>query len=253
MEHLRRTKEYWKWHRFSQESQSVLVYGSIPGTAVLASIPLLSILQHMPSYFFKPGYHALNAENPLSGIGWDYTEKKASYRRFCGDMSSQFRGLSAEEQLADTTAGSLALAMAFLRPWFHQTVDGDSDQAVLTLTDLAYIIAQWPGRQWVCGRPEIHDLVHAMASTLCQELRQKHGLRVKDEVSRLQRVVDELHDVVRDYQVKLTSFGKLPRANQSSKPLPTLFINPSAPVFVPPMNVSSPSPSHIPPSSVTKT
>lgn len=205
----------------------------------------------MPSYFLRKEYHTLNTENPLSGIGWDYTEKKSSYRRFCRDMSSRFYGLTTEEQLADTTAGSLALAMAFLRPWFHQTVDLDNDQAVQTLTALASIIAQWPGQQWVRDHPEIHDLLHAMASTLSQELRQQHGLRVKNEVSRLQGIVDELHDVVRDYQVKLNSLGKRPMANRPRKPLPPLLINSTVPVFIPPGKV--PSPSHAPPSSVIKT
>ncbi|KAF5350598.1 hypothetical protein D9756_008671 [Leucocoprinus leucothites] len=181
-----RGKEYWKWHRFSEESQSVLVHGSIPGTAVLASIPLLSILRHLPSYFLKHGFDPHNTENPLTGIGWDYTEKKSSYRRFCRDMSNRFHSLNTEERLADSTAGSLALALAFLRPWFHQTVDLDRGQAVRTLTDLASIIAQWPGQRWVRERPEIGDLTHAMALTLSQELRERQEFQEKGEVSRLQ-------------------------------------------------------------------
>lgn len=248
----RRNKEYWKWHRFSQESQSVLVYGSIPGTAVLASIPLLAILRHLPSYFLQPGFHALNAENPLLGVGWDYTEKKSSYRRFCRDMANRFHGLNTEERLADTTAGSLALALAFLRPWFHQVVDIDEDHAVQTLTGLASIIAQWPGQWWAQEHPEIHELTHAMALTLCRELRERHGLQVKDEVSRLRGVVDELHEVVREYEVKFNSLGKRSKANQSRKPTPTLFINPTAPVFSPPVRAPSPPPIRITPISPSK-
>ncbi|KAF9453342.1 hypothetical protein P691DRAFT_62035 [Macrolepiota fuliginosa MF-IS2] len=235
-----RNKEYWKWQRFSQESQSVLVYGSIPGTAVLASIPLLAILRHLPSYFLQPGYHGLNSDNPLIGIGWDYTERKTSYRRFCRDMASRFHGLNTEEKLADTTAGSLALALAFLRPWFHQAVDVDNRQAVQSLTDLAFIIAQWPGRWWINEHPETHELIHAMTLTLYEELREKHGLQVKDEVLRLQGVVDELHEVVREYEDKFSSLGKRFKANQSRKPIPTLFINPAAPVFSPPIHTPSP-------------
>ncbi|KXN88420.1 hypothetical protein AN958_07326 [Leucoagaricus sp. SymC.cos] len=232
-----RNKEYWKWHRFSTESQSVLVHGSIPGTAVLASIPLLAILRHLPSYFLRPGFHALSAENPLIGIGWDYMEKKSTFRRFCRDMSNGFHSLDTEERLADSTAGSLALALAFLRPWFHRTVDVDCDQAVQTLVGLASIIAQWPGQPWVHERPEIHDLTLAMALTLCQELREKHGLQMKGEVSRLQGVVDELHEVVREYEVKFNSWGKRTKANYSRKPAPTLFINPHVPVFSPPVPI----------------
>lgn len=218
------------------------MYGSIPGTAVLASIPLLAILRHLPSYFLQPGYHTLSAENPLIGIGWDYKEKKSSYRRFCRDMSGRFFSLNTEERLAETTAGSLALALAFLRPWFHQMIDKESDQAVQTLVALALVIAQWPGQSWMRERPEIHDLIYAMTLTLSQELREKHGLQVKDELSRLRGVVNELHEVVREYEVKFNSLGKRPKANQSRRPTPTLFINPTAPVFSPPMDAPSPFP-----------
>ncbi|EKM78350.1 hypothetical protein AGABI1DRAFT_92673 [Agaricus bisporus var. burnettii JB137-S8] len=232
-----RSKEYPKWHRFSHESQSVLVYGSIPGTAVLASIPLLAILRHLPSYFLQPDYRSIETENPLIRLGWDYKEKKSSYRRFCRNMSSQFFAMNTEERLADVTAGSLALGLAFLRPWFHSTIDKEDDLGVQTLVNLALIIARWPSQSWVQERPEIYDLISAMASTLSRELREKHELQVKDEVSRLQGVVNELHEVVRDYEVKFSSLGKRLKTSHYKRPVPRLVID--SPVLSPPTNTVS--------------
>ena len=182
--------------------------GSIPGTAVLASIPLLSILRHLPSYFLKPGFNGINAKNPLVGLGWDYTEKKLSYRQFCRDMSNRFHCLGTEARLADSTTGSLALSLAFLRPWFHQTAGVDADLSVRTLSNLAFLIAQWPGHGWTSEHPEIYSLTYAMAVTLCQELREEHKHQDQEEVSRLQGIVNELCEVVKKYEVKYNSMDK---------------------------------------------
>lgn len=149
-------------------------------------------------------------------------------------MSGQFFALNTEERLADATAGSLALALAFLRPWFHSTIDNEDELGVRTLVSLAVIIAQWPSQSWMQERPEIYDLINAMASTLSRELREKHEVQVKDEVSRLKGVVDELHEVVREYEVKFSSLGKRPKGK---RPMPTLFIN--SQVLSPPTNTVS--------------
>lgn len=152
-------------------------------------------------------------------------------------MSGQFFALNTEERLADVTAGSLALALAFLRPWFHSTIDNEDESGAQTLVSLALIIAQWPSQSWVQERPEIYDLINAMASTLSRELREKHELQVKDELSRLNGVVKELHEVVREYEVKFNSLGKRPQANRGKRPMPRLFIN--SPVLSPPTNTVS--------------
>lgn len=207
--------------------------GSIPGTAVLASIPLLSILRHLPSYFLKPSFNGIDVKNPLTGLGWDYTEKKLSYRRFCRDMSNRFHCLNTEARLADSTAGSLALSLAFLRPWFHQTADMDPDLAVRTLSNLASLIAQWPGHRWTREHPEIYSLTYAMAVTFCQELREDHKHYDKEEVSRLQGIVNELCEVVKEYEVKFNSMDKSSNSNQPGKPKPIIFIDPAAPAFSP--------------------
>lgn len=219
--------------------------GSIPGTAVLASIPLLSILRHLPSYFLKPGFNGINAKNPLVGLGWDYTEKKLSYRQFCRDMSNRFHCLGTEARLADSTTGSLALSLAFLRPWFHQTAGVDADLAVRTLSNLAFLIAQWPGHGWTSEHPEIYSLTYAMAVTLCQELREEHKHQDQEEVSRLQGIVNELCEVVKKYEVKYNSMDKSSNPNQPGKPKPIIFIDPAAPVFSPSMRGSVSSPAHV--------
>lgn len=243
----RRNKDYWKWHRFSAESQSVLVRGSIPRTAVLASIPLLSILRHLPSYFLRPSFNGIDVKNPLMGLGWDYAEKKLSYRRFCCDMSNRFHCLSTEAQLADSTTGSLALSLAFLRPWFHQIAGVDPGLAVRTLSNLASLIAQWPGHEWAREHPEIYSLTYAMAETLCRELREEHKHQDKEEVSRLQGVVNELCEVVKEYEVRFNSMDKPSNPNQPGKPKPSIFIDSAALAFSPPMRGSVSPPARVSP------
>ena len=185
----------------------------------------------------------IDAQNPLPGLEWDYTGK-LSYRRFCCDMSSRFHCLSTEERLADSTAGSLALSLAFLCPWFHQTADVDYDRAIRTLKNLASIIAQWPGQWWVREHPEIYNLTHAMAVTLCQELCKRHKYQDK-EVSRLQGVVNKLCNVVKEYEVIFNSIDEPSNSNQPEKTKPIIFIDPAAPIFSPPMCDSASPPARI--------
>ncbi|PFH51182.1 hypothetical protein AMATHDRAFT_89519, partial [Amanita thiersii Skay4041] len=175
-----RHRSHWKWFRFAQESQAVLVHGAIPGTAVLASVPLVDLLQKLPSYLLKADH---DSSNPLKPLSWDYTEQKPNFRLFCRDMSANFLRLSDEERLQNATTGSVELALAFLHSWFHEIVTCDMNLATTKLCLLALAIAQWPGQWWALGHPEITDLVTAMAFAIAEKL---HEERAAGEVTRLQ-------------------------------------------------------------------
>ncbi|KAJ7938043.1 hypothetical protein B0H13DRAFT_2302134 [Mycena leptocephala] len=49
-----RHEHHWKWYQFAQESQLVLVYGCIPQAAILTCVPLLRIIDELPSYCRRP-------------------------------------------------------------------------------------------------------------------------------------------------------------------------------------------------------
>ncbi|KAG9226624.1 hypothetical protein CCMSSC00406_0006151 [Pleurotus cornucopiae] len=164
-----------KWQQYCQESQMVLVYGSIPTTAVYNSVPLLDILEKLPSYFLHsentPVYTA-PFTTPLDRVAWNYTNRKLSYRQFCREMSARFQQLPFETRLRDTTAGSVRLAAAFVSPWFHGTIPVDFSESVRVLTKLALVISQWPGQWWSRDHyAEISHVVQAITVVLAEQVR----------------------------------------------------------------------------------
>lgn len=214
----RRHRDYWKWYRFALEAQDVLVHGSIPGTAVFASIPILSIIEKLPSYLLQSDVPDSKGM-PFDKLAWDYTERKPSYRQFCQDMSDKFLRMPTELRLRDTTAGSIRLAVVLLRPWFHKIVRDDFDLATLKLRELAFVIAQWPGQWWVRDHVEIWELIPLMVQTLGEEVREKQRYEVGEEVKTLQSFVDDLERLVRQYELQIASKGGEKRISWSSDKL----------------------------------
>ncbi|KAF8902555.1 hypothetical protein CPB84DRAFT_1846207 [Gymnopilus junonius] len=198
-----RTEQFWKWHRFSQDSQSVLVYGMIPRTAVLASIPLLQILRKMPSYFLRSDIQTIYG-NPLDQVVWNYRLRKQSYRQFCRDMSNSFLNRPTEVQVRDSTAGSVRLALAFLRPFFHQAVQDDFEMAISYLRNLAITISEWPRGSWAVNHPEIRRIIETMVLSLAEELQEQYSVE-RQEVTRLQLVVDGLEQTLKLHNNATTS------------------------------------------------
>ncbi|KDR77064.1 hypothetical protein GALMADRAFT_139090 [Galerina marginata CBS 339.88] len=191
-----RNEQFWKWQRFSQDSQSVLVYGMIPRTAVLASIPLLQILRRMPSYFLRNDIQVIHG-NPLDQVAWDYRLRKLSYRQFCQDMSKLFLGRPTEVRLRDSTAGAVRLALSFLRPFFHCAIQDEFDIAISYLRTLAITISEWPGGPWVRDHVEVRQIIESMVLALGEELREKYSLQKQAEISRLHVVIDGLEQTIR--------------------------------------------------------
>ncbi|KAF9531045.1 hypothetical protein CPB83DRAFT_809322, partial [Crepidotus variabilis] len=186
-----RNEQFWKWHRFSQDSQTVLIYGMVPQEAVLASVPLLQILRKMPSYFLREDVQVIDG-NPLNLVAWNYASRKLSYRHFCHDMSSTFKNRPEEVRLRDATSGAVRLALSFLRPFFHNVVQEDFTAAISYLRTLAVSISQWPGDGFVTSHPEIKQIVDSMVLALGEELREKYSMQRKGEVTRLQLVIQDL-------------------------------------------------------------
>ncbi|KAF8128648.1 hypothetical protein EV363DRAFT_1340210 [Boletus edulis] len=185
--------DYWKWYRYALESQDVLVYGAIPAQAVLASVPLLSLIDKLPSYFLHQACDPKSSQPSLDSLSWDTMERKPSFRQFCQDMSDQFLRLSAEHRLRDATGGSVRLALAFLRPWFHRAVAKDLPAATEKTCTLAFMIAQWPAQWWSRDHLEMWTVIRSLVQAVTEE-------DVDEEVCRLRNVVSDLERVVDDYE-----------------------------------------------------
>jgi len=134
-------------------------------------------------------------------------DRKPSFRQFCQDMSDQFLRLPTEHRIRDATGGSVRLAMAFLRPWFHSVVVDDFTEATETACDLAFTIAQWPAQWWARDHVEMWDVIRSLVQALGEEIREKQRREASEEVRRLQGVVSDLERVVQDYaeEVEVTS------------------------------------------------
>ena len=168
----------------------------IPRPAVLASVPILHILHKMPSYFLCKDVRTLDG-NPLDQVAWDYARHKSSYRRFCQHMSKLFSSQRAEAQIRDCTAGAVRLALAFLRPSFHDVVQDDFDIVITYLRTFALTISQWPSQSWVKGHPEVHQVVESMVLALGEELREIYCHQQQEEISRLQVIINGLQSTIR--------------------------------------------------------
>ena len=197
------------------------MHGSIPGTAVFASIPIMSIIDKLPSYLLQSDASDCKGIIPFDRLAWDYTERKPSYRQFCQDMSTNFLRMPTELRLRDTTSGSIRLAVALLRPWFHKVVREDFGLATSTLRELAFVIAQWPGQWWVRDHVEVWELIPLMVQTIGEEVREKQQHEAGEEVKALQSVVDDLEQLVRQYEIQIASKRGERKGLWSSKTLNT--------------------------------
>ncbi|KAJ7064347.1 hypothetical protein C8F01DRAFT_1131097 [Mycena amicta] len=201
-----RHPDHWKWYHYAQESQSVLVYGAIPQFAVLASVPLLKILDALPSYClrpFPPPAPSLPASQlPIARVAWFYPRppSKASYHNFCVVQSAFFHALSPEARNDDATRGAVRLAMALLGEWAAWMVkllavpDVDdlsrgggmrnaearnvfSNAALTKVLELAQAIARWPDPEHAAAEGG-----HERWSWVVQEL----GRLVSEEIRRME-------------------------------------------------------------------
>lgn len=194
-----RHEDHWRWYRYALEAQDVLIWGYVPGTAVLASIPLTQILEKLPSYFLNPDPSNLK-DTPISRVGWDYERKKYSYRIFCQEMSERFLRLPVDRRVRDTTAGAVRLAIALLRPWFHRMATDDFTTATAFACELSQSIARWPGLWWVREHPETKDLIRCLVHIVGEEAREARRTQALADATRMQDIVGGLEQLARTFQ-----------------------------------------------------
>ncbi|KAH9931502.1 uncharacterized protein B0H18DRAFT_1116300 [Fomitopsis serialis] len=199
-----RHTDHWKWYRFALEAQDVLVWGYVPGTAVLASVPLTQMFTKLPSYFLLPDAPTPTngKDTSLSRLAWDYTRKKPSYRQFCQEMSDRFLRMPVDRRMRDTTAGSVRLALCHLRPWFHRLALEDFTTATVTACELAFVIARWSGQWWVREHPEIQGLVRCMVHIIGEEVREARRVQALADATRMQEIVGGLEQLAQRYQMR---------------------------------------------------
>ncbi|KAI8974895.1 hypothetical protein BD414DRAFT_517491 [Trametes punicea] len=200
-----RHMDHWKWYRYALEAQDVLVYGYIPGTAVLTSVPLVQILTKLPSYMLHPDPSPLK-ETPISRIAWDYERKKYTYKLFCQEMSDRFLRMSVDRRLRDATVGAVRLALALLRPWFHKLASDDFTTATASACELALGIARWPGLWWVREHPEIRDLIRCLVHIVGEEAREARRTQALADATRMQDIVGGLEHLARTYHLRGTGY-----------------------------------------------
>ncbi|KAF9238915.1 hypothetical protein BU15DRAFT_47190 [Melanogaster broomeanus] len=224
--------DYWKWYRYALESQDVLVHGSIPAPAVLASVPLLSLIDKLPSYFLHEVRDAKSLSSPFDVLSWDTMDRKPSFRQFCQEMSDQFLRLSAEHRLRDATGNSVRLAMAFLRPWFHRVVAEDFLAATDKACTLSFMIAQWPAHWWSRDHLEMWSVIRSLVQAIAEEVREKRKGEGNEEVRRLQDIVTDLERVVEDYEEAEVASYVDPTKDEDEDNDDTLVLPPSPPTSV---------------------
>ncbi|KAE9402663.1 hypothetical protein BT96DRAFT_956154 [Gymnopus androsaceus JB14] len=195
----KRHPHHWRWCRFAQESQSVLIHGSVPRSAVLASIPLRDVIQNLPSYFLKTPSSFQNNRPFVDPsldllLAWDFTNRKhTNFRRFCQEMGDRYTRMPYQKRVREIAIGSVRLALILLNPWFHRTVeDGDVQSAVGRIRDLSALVAHWPQQPGSRDFPEMASLMKALIQLLAEEVRGSNTRTrqtVAGEVLRLQQIL----------------------------------------------------------------
>lgn len=181
--------DHWKWYRFALESQSVLIHHSIPRKAVFSSIPLLKLLEKLPSYLTTS---ETDKSSPFERLSWDYTQRKPSFELFCKDAAERFLKMPTEKRLRDTTTSAVRLSLAFLRPWLHRISLQDVSTAESTLTSLAIVVGRWPGKLWVRDHSEVAELCKAMVEIVLEEIRESQKNQKAADAEKMQGIVDQI-------------------------------------------------------------
>jgi hypothetical protein len=224
-----RHASHWKWYRFALESQSVLVYGSIPSEAVFASIPILPLLERLPSYLLLPD--TTYKLSPFDRLGWDVTQKKPSFRQFCQDSSEKFLRMPVEPRLRDAASSSVRLSLQFLRTWLQEISAKDMSSARDTVASLAMVIARWPGQWWVKEHGEIPELLEAMVQVVVEEIRDAQRAQKIVDTAKAQRIVDQLKRLSIDCENEISLRKRLLRSDPQSPPTSSTSL-PSPPVLI---------------------
>ena len=181
---------------------------------------------------FRSRDHVDAKDSPLLRLGWDYSQKKPNYRQFCQIMSDRFLQLPMEKRLRDTTVGSVRLAIALLRPYFHKSISDDFIAATSHVYNLSYIVAQWPSQWWTREHPEIRELIRHIVHLVGEEMREAKRMQALADATRMEKIVGGLQQFAQSYETETRNrprkaFSTLPLSPTQS-PSPTLPPSPTS-------------------------
>lgn len=154
-----------------------------------SSIPLLKLLEKLPSYLTTS---ETDKSSPFERLSWDYAQRKPSFELFCKDAAERFLKMPNEKRLRDTTTSAVRLSLAFLRPWLHRISLEDVDTAESTLTSLAIVVGRWPGKLWVRDHSEVAELCKAMIEIVLEEIRESQKNQKAADAEKMQGIVDQI-------------------------------------------------------------
>ena len=157
---------------------------------MFSSIPLLKLLEKLPSYLTTPD---TGKSSPFDRLSWDYAQKKPKlFKQFCQDAADRFLKMPVEKRLRDTTTSAVRLSLSFLRPWLHRISLDDLDSAQTTLTNLAIVVGRWPGQLWVRDHSEVAELSRAMVEIVLEEMRESQKTQKAADAEKMQGIIDQI-------------------------------------------------------------
>ena len=155
---------------------------------MFSSIPLLKLLEKLPSYLTTP---ETDKSSPFDRLSWDYAQRK-QFKLFCQDAAERFLKMPAEKRLRDTTTSAVRLSLSFLRPWLHRVSLNDVETAQAALTSLAIVVGRWPGQLWVRDHSEVAELSKAMVEIVLEEMRESQRTQKAVDAEKMQGIVDQI-------------------------------------------------------------
>ena len=156
---------------------------------MFSSIPLLKLLEKLPSYLTTT---ATDKSSPFDQLSWDYAQKKQLFKQFCQDAAERFLKMPAETRLRDTTTSAVRLSLSFLRPWLHRVSLNDAESAQTALTNLAIVVGRWPGQLWVRNHSEVAELCKAMVEIVLEEICESQKTQKIADAEKMQGIIDQI-------------------------------------------------------------
>ena len=154
-----------------------------------SSIPLLKLLEKLPSYLTTS---ETDKSTPFDRLSWNYAQRKQSFELFCKDAAERFLKMPIEKRLRDTTTSAVRLSLSFLRPWLHRVSLDDVDAAQTALTNLSIVVGRWPGQLWVRDHSEVAELCKAMVEIVLEEMRESLKTQKTADAEKMQGIVDQI-------------------------------------------------------------
>lgn len=187
----------------------MLVHGYIPMSAVFTSIPFLSIVPDLPSYFLQytpnsPLNHPLS--NIVASLSAGKSKGTSRYRHFCASMVGHYERLPPDVRLREATVGAVRLAMTMLLPWLEDALSSDNQDiesyasGVRKTSQLAWTIACWAETRAGLLN-DLYDVIEGIVQQLAEQIRRRKldELDHAAKVEQLHWAIMEMEKVVSEY------------------------------------------------------